>query len=951
MEQGATPADYWRIRRELLEDTPSPGAQSERMKRHKGHPLADSIIAAIDDSAKNALQVLDNWDTDEASELALKTSIRCQLLAASDDIDGAVRLARRALREDLQTGPAQLAADYLLQRGSNRDSALHFADLESSFEMALEVRNAIRIWRGPSYRAVATAMQAAQALGNSRRAWSLSQPPPTGEATDSEATNSQVRRLALVLAADTRPDEEVRKLLAETGDSLARLEAEALMAEHRMDRQAALDLWSKAGDLATTGSEQFRIGFQIAMHGVMPRRLDALSAGNPDVTSDLRLVAEAFREVPGQFEALRAKARKRRTLAFALHRYFELRSEFAQAASAAAAAAKQWSDAEFWHIASNAYRRAGDRNAAVDSARNALQVARPHWGKHEAVYANLIEILSEEGRWGEAADAAADLMSRNPSSSAAVWALVECQVQLGQIDEAWQTYAQFGGRPSPRNEREAVLRIELWRRNQEAGESINELFEVLDAFNDSKPVRIAATKSLLFSSAELPEPVSEQIRHRLAELLPSLEDVFVPQQVDLENPMATLDRLVADRPDTSDVDRQVEQGTFPFGVFASVHHLNYVELLASWNGVVFAGDAAAFDDEVAAARAARDCDVVVDVTALKSVSFFDTEVGNQLLGHIRGSHVPLEQFLATVQAVENLSARSTMSVGKSTEGTARVHTITEQEAERRFEQARKIHARFQDVLTQERSAGSNIPRIQVEERVFVWLTSLDLALDEPRRSLWCDDAKIRQLATAMGVASFGTSALIEAMRLDKIIGDDLATALQGILISRHYVGSGFRRDWLEAAVALDGWLARGSASFIMWAAPTKSPESQVSFVIEALTRSANEPDSVQRWVEAVSWWLIRIGGKDAYSNLVLFLQRLLDQPWLRATQLPFVLAGIRAATSSAEVADPFEAALTSHYQGIAEKAGPGIASGYVRGFVQLTNSDDRSLASRIILTN
>lgn len=189
------------------------------------------------------------------------------------------------------------------------------------------------------------------------------------------------------------------------------------------------------------------------------------------------------------------------------------------------------------------------------------------------------------------------------------------------------------------------------------------------------------------------------------------------------------------------------------------------------------------------------------------------------------------------------------------------------------------------------------------------------------------------------------------MRLDQILSDDLATALQAILISRHYVGAAFRRDWLEAAADLDGWRASGCASFIMWAPATANPESQVKFAMEGLRRSSDEPDSVKRWVEATSRWLIRIGDKEAYSNLVLYLQRLLAQPWITSAQLPFVLAGIRAATSSAEAADPFEAALTSHYQDLAEKAGPALASRYVRGFVHLTNADDRSITNRIILTS
>lgn len=175
-----------------------------------------------------------------------------------------------------------------------------------------------------------------------------------------------------------------------------------------------------------------------------------------------------------------------------------------------------------------------------------------------------------------------------------------------------------------------------------------------------------------------------------------------------------------------------------------MHHSSYVELLASRTGIVFAGDATTFEDEVAAARVARDSDAVVDVTALLTLDLFDTELGDQLLGYFGGNAVPLEQFLDTIQAVEKLSQRSTMSMGKSREGTAKVHQISEREAEQRFERAKHVHARFQNVRTQERSADTNIPRLQAEEEVFVWLTALDLALDEPPRPLWCDDVKVRQ---------------------------------------------------------------------------------------------------------------------------------------------------------------------------------------------------------------
>lgn len=951
LKQGATPAKYWRVRRDLLKDAPSPDVQRERMKRHEGHPLADAVAEATTGSPQRALDTLAAWDAVDAPGRALKTSIRVQLLAMNGDVEEAVRIAREALEIDRVTGPAQLAAGYLLQRGSIRDSALHFRDLEDSLEMALAVRDLVRAWRGPSHHAVVIAMKATQALGNNQRAWGLSQLPPAGEATEQEAKDSVIRNLAIVIAAEIRPDDEVSDLLSTTDDVLTQSEAKALILERREDRNAARDLWMEAAQMATAVNDQIRFGFQLAMHGVTPPHLDKIAAMAPEVVDDLRLVAAAFSGVSGQFEALRARARTRRTLAFSLYRYLDLRAEFNEAAKVAAAAARQWSDAELWHLASQAYLRAGDRKSAVASARSALQVAGPHWGKYEYVYASLIEVLSSEGRWEEAADAAATLMARNPRNPDAVWALVECQVQLGELEEAWKTYAEFGGMPSPRSEREAVVRIELWRRYENVGETLGVLFDVLDNFEHSRQVRAFATKTMLMLDADLSESGAEQIRLRLAGLLPSLEDVFIPQEVDLENPLATLDRIVAQIPDTSDLDRQVEEGAVPFGLAASVHHRSYGELLASRTGPVFAGDASTFDHEVVAARTARNRDAVVDLSALLSVGFFDPELAEQLLGYLGETAAPLQQLRDTLDAVEALSQRSTMSVGRSSEGTAQVYTISEQEAEQRFQRAKQMHRRFQNVRTQERSGGTSFEGLAARGEVFVWLTALDLALDEAPRPLWCDDAKVRQLANGMGIATFGTSALIEAMRLDQILSDDLATTLQAILITHHHVGSEFRRTWLEAAAAVDGWRAKGCASFILWAPDTADPESLVTFVIKAVRRSIDEPDSVHRWVDVMSRWLIRVGGENAYSNLVLFLQRLLAQPWLTSAQLPFVLGGIRAAASSAEVADPFEAAITSHYRELVENAGHAIASEYVRAFVHLADEEDRSATNRVILSS
>jgi tetratricopeptide (TPR) repeat protein len=951
--QGATPAVYWQIRRELLVAPEDGEAQKARLEPYaNSHPLAQALLALLSGSPGAGLDHLDRWSADGASAGAFKTAVRCQLLAANQDVDSAVALARTALMEEQVSGPAQLAAGYLHDRGQLRTSARHFADLEASMILALQARDAIRAWKGRSHGAVVIAIKAALALGNSGRAWELSQPEPDGEATREEASHSSVRGLVLILAAESRSYEEFQRALADAGDSPERLEAEALAAGRKGDDQTALDLWKKAASRATHAAAQYRIGFQIAIRGVVPDTLDALTGEHEDQAAELKLIAEAFAEVPGQLEAMRARARRSRTLAFALVTYFAQREDIESVASTAAATAAQLSDPDLWALAASEYSKAKNFGAAAEAARNGLRVARTSWGNQDMLHATLIEALMSQGHWSEATDAAADMLSQNPKNIDAVWALTFCQLKLGQRGDAWSTYSSFGGQPLPRNEHEASIRIELWRLFQNSEDSLDTLFKILDDWRDSKPVRTAGAYALLFFPDASPAAI-ERIRTRLAELLASLEDVFVPQNVDLQNPKATLDAFVAQLPDTdtSEIDQQVQDGTLPFGMAASVHHKSYAETLVCRTGAAFTGDPSTYQHEIEVARATRSNRAIIDVTAALSLSLLDEALGDQLLGYVGSATGDLQQRLDAMRATESLSHRSTMTVGRSSDGTAQLHLISDDEAETRFERATRLQERLESVMCVERTNPTNLPGLQTEDHTHAWLTTLDMALDEPLIPLWCDDLRVRQFAATQGISSFGTSALIEAMRIDAILTDELATALQAILITHHQVGLSFRRDWLDAAAELEGWRAKGSASFVRWAPPTTNPDAIVGFVFDALDRISDDPQSVTAWINAASRWLIRLNSDSAESNLVLFLQKTLNRSWISAAQIPFVLYGVREAAESAELTDPFEAAITGHYRDLMAQAGPVLASRYVMGLVSLADQDDQSTANRIILIN
>lgn len=948
LADGATPSAYWRLRRDLMNAGDDDVAlQRSVLEEHAlAHPLAQAMLSALDGAADAGLERLDAWIDPDPGATALRTSIRCQLLMANQDVEVAVREARRALQEAHLSAPARLVAERLLLRGYQRESTLHFADLETSLALAIEARDTTRAWGGPSGAAVVIAIEAAQALGNRELAWSLSQPPPAGQATAGEAGSPDVLKLAALLAAEFRPVPEAERLLAALDDPLTRVEAAALLAERR-DQDEARRLWISAASGAKARAHQLRIGFQIALHGTVPEDVDALSRAQ---VSELTLIAQAVAGKPGCLDTLRGRAAGSRTLAFALVVILSRSDDVAAAATAAASAARSWADANMWTTSARLYLNAGDPARGAEAARSAIQVAPPTWGERSSAYALLVEALTAMGRWTEATDAAAEFLARDPQNESAAWALVLCQLKLGQVTEAWATYSVYGGRPKPRNEREALARILLWKHCEASETALDDLFEVVDAF-DTNHVREAAAHCLLYFPETASADASERIRKRLALLIESLPDVFVPHEIDEDDPRKTLDAMVAGLPDTSDHDQRVDNGELPFGAAASVHRRSYAYLLSCRTGVVFAGDASTFEREVEAARSARGQATVVDVSALATIELLDPEIGDQLLGYLGSVTGELSQRLDALRAEDDLSRRSTMTVGRSPDGTAQICTITDDEAGQRHERAQRLKGRLLSLPIAERKGPTKLPIRASHAQHFIWLDALDLALDPPIRAFWCDDAPLRGLAAQMGLITFSTQALIEAVRLDGLVSDVLAEALQAILITHHYVGLDFREDWLTAAAEMEGWQPGGAATFIRWSPPTSTPESRIRFVLDAVERSMSSPIAIEGWIAAASQWLVRVGGADGRTNLIWLMQLVLAQPWLNAARLPFVLRGIRAAAIVGRLEDPIEDAIRAHYRQVSARAGHAVAAIYLRDLLSMAGTEDRTAAVRVTLTS
>ncbi len=945
---GATPADHLRVLRAVIQAGNDPELRKSLLRSYVDHdPLARALTFSDDGDYTMALAELHAWQPTAPMDRELKATIVSQL-TATDDLDEAIRIAQEGATLFGSVDCALFCADYLLLRGSARQTPIDFADLEQSLRLALDTRQSIRQWRGPSNSAAVRAMSAAQALGNVEEAWRISQCPPVGDATAKEADDRSVRGQAAIVAAQLGKRSDAERLLADLDDEQIQSEVAAIFASLDGDEGRALENWTSVAAHSQRPQDLLRACQHIAFHGVRSDELPRLVSTHPELAEEIALIADAFTNRPQAVATLKTRARTSRMCAYALLEWHTRQDEILAAAQLAERSGSTWSDAIFDLLAARFYLQLRNYEAAHDKAREALRVAGSGWAKRLEAYDIIIQSLSIQRRWDRTAEAAAELLALDQENQSAAWVLTIAQFYLCQFDDAWRTYTQIAHRPDPRFEQEAVVRVQLWHRFERNADNLDTLFDLIDRFQQSEDVRHAAAAALIqFPVEEGDERTPQRIQERLMALITSLNDRFVLQNIPQDDPMAALNALLAGVPDATDLDREISEriseGRLPLGFGAAIHGRIYADILAAHtDAALFSGDATTFESEVALVRQAITTPVVVDITALLALSTLDPSTSEQLLGVVSDLRASRAQRVDAVVAVESLSRRPTMTVGRSAAGAPQVSTITEEEADRRLRRAETLNAMFDKV-----AVCSDPPSC---DPVPAWQRGLEFAKSE-KIYFWCDDAIIRELGRQDGVSSFSTQALIEGLRLEGAFDAGLAMHCQAALISNYYVGNEFRHDWAAAAAELDAWKPRGAAAHIAFGPTSESPDRVISFVIRAIERNLDDPEAMSGWVAVASKWFIRIAGsaRAGQSNLTILLLQILRQPWLGSNQLPFILQGMRIPMSKTEISDPFESAMGTYYGALVRAAGHRTAIAQIGALVALADPRDRTTAYKVAL--
>lgn len=661
-------------------------------------------------------------------------------------------------------------ANLLLVLGQAQDlNSVNQPDLlERAHGLAIDARDRLREIGGPSYRGVHMACQALVDLGRPEHALRAGRATPHGEATRAEAAHPSVQRtIAEALLRLGRP-EEIDQLDMTAFEPWLRTLTLAMQA-HARDDPDAVRLMRSAFEQAPEGWERKHVAYGLALRGesVDPARLSLTDAEAAFLDG---IAALCGGDPDGAVEILRDHA-------LTSHRHAD------------------W----LWR----AQRKKGNAQQAIETLRTAVKQFGP-----DPLAADLVEGLLEGGRTAEAETAANDALSRSASRDVKR-RLRRALVHIAEISQDWHKAYQHAAAMHSEDPEDppagwsAVLALRMMGRDEEArrylrthrltptteeaaqlvmvllgGPSASEvdaagLLELAKLFPRSERVTGSVLVALTSSGerVSLTEEQAETARELLEEFVerfPSSQILRRVEAASAEEQAELLREMVRQR--SSSIDWQlvddVHAGRAPYGRLCSLSR-SYAGLLldSSYHGgylTAVSADSETLEREVEFARAALKSAVVIDTSVAVLTS--RTALGLDELAGVFSLVLVPDQLLADARfaAAEARPKGEAMVSYDSAHDRLVFREFSRQERDRMVEPAERVVAALE--RCQRVASGDVRPQWYPDQEAMplVWDASVRVA--EARRcALWCDDAALRRLAETLGIASFGTYALYEAL--------------------------------------------------------------------------------------------------------------------------------------------------------------------------------------------
>ena len=708
--------------------------------------------------------------------------IRIMALLQSSEVSRAIDFAREAMREYPGFSSWRTMCGHLLAveaQNETTDGARRRHLAQQGARLALEARDMIREWNGPSGPAVAVAMACKHLLLDPNAVCALATQPPAGDATEHEASHPEViPYLARALGILERFD-ELRELDTSGLSEFDSVIIEAWFARHD-NEPGAIDLMRRALSLA-----EGEVELAAARHGLATlggAEELAADAGLQDEPSESALLASMAAVAQGDLDRALASIRPHRWDSVVhVTQYAHVliqRGDLDGAVTHFEAAATRFTAPEFLHFAAELlmdesrfedaepFVATGLTRAVEPALRRMLQVQH-------------IDIANRRLDSTEMLQRAEAAATEFPDNVQFHWAVIVALCRQGDLQRAHQYLREHNVEANDRQM--CLLEVGLRAQFDRSLETVDWLLNLADDNAGDEEFISVVLGSIFEASQEL--ELSEHQAVRLNSLVggflsefPASDLFHVIEAPDIEG---FIDKMRAvlepGSVQLAEAAEKVSLGQMPFGIMHVVSGRPYALTLAG--GASDALAAIPLEEEIRrhelqAATAALNNPVAIDTSGIMlwkrhlggapavARCFSEILVPTELLADLR-------QAERAVQS--SASALASMGVHPAT------GDLWMSEADSDLVQAtREIIAEMLAVADRCTHAESMMlcapDSDDVPSRFTPWDAAFRVALDRGC-ALWTDDAFVRALARHFGVPAFGTYALHQALMSTSAVAD------------------------------------------------------------------------------------------------------------------------------------------------------------------------------------
>lgn len=896
--------------------------------------IAKTIFSRdLSDAAPWALEPLLAQDIPEVIESVAAQRLLAMQARRSDDLDAAVEHGRHALRLDDTSDESmkQLAED-LLTRWSLSGSST--ADLHAATSLLRDVIELRRTWSGPIAESIEQLARAYGVSGQFEALLKLTLPPPHGSAQPMDLDRAIVRMAAYAARSLGRHDavaSACELLGQEPADQLIRVSVGVL----ELDDAEVTDLRLQAFDGAFDRGEHDEVArhaVTLASEGVdvrgrlrdlversiIPDRVvglaTALLAAHDDLDSALPSLRELARTDPAAAEHLIGRLR-------------EADRDQEAADEAASLYKSTGSEAYLIHQADCLIDAEGGP-AAVEAAEAAIANTTIRPVERGRLLTFLAGTAADNEDWAAAERYLTQVLELfDEPMDSAVWRLVIALTNQGRIRKAAKVIAEYRPVVRSRDEAEVWLRAHATLRWNER--IAMEAYALAERFDDDPKLSTALLGHIVFGTRSVGDGETESTTTEQGDIdeleeLEELDDAELDARRALAQDLVPgelhrrafrlMEKLVAEHGERTGI--QVISGTdtdeligqmvktlkdaskadaaladlvklvrashVPLGLLAGVMNRGYATLVIqrAMGGLVAGSpDDDEHEIEISAARKHFNREVVIDASAL--VTLTGLSESTPITGRYRSLITPPAAMLGLHRSafdVRGLAGSPGSVRWDSERGGIAMSELSNEEFKRIYRRSERLQSYTDRLQVRAVTDRTVFTQLTNEREHDEWTDVVHLAL-ERQLPIWSDDLGLRRMARELGVAAFGTPAIVDAIR-DLAIKNSTQAEVDQAAIAAAFetqielaadmvVDLPLGTDGLLRLAEADGWKARAGAFALSrpawWVANPDGISALRQIYGEARDKA---PDALPAWQHAAMYGTARALQPEAASAVL-----------------------------------------------------------------------------------